>query len=203
MKVLITGASGLVGTKAQAKLLEDRGDEVFTVSRSNSENPNRITWDAYDGFAKGEAEKLEEMDVAIHLAGENIAGGSWTAERKRRIKESRTKGTKTLVDALKNCDNPPRVFIGASAIGFYGDRGTEIVTEESDAGKGFLPEICEEWEAESLKASSFAERVFVPRIGIVLSKDGGRAGEDADSFSIRSWGSRRFRRTVYALDCDR
>ena len=172
MKILITGASGLVGSKLK-KLLEQRGDEVFSVSRSEPKDATDIQWDAYEGFSKEEAAKLEGMDVAIHLAGENIAGGSWTAERKRRIKESRTKGTKTLVDALKACDQSPKVFIGASAIGFYGDRGDEIVTEESNAGEGFLPEICVEWEKESARAAAFAERVFVPRIGIVLSKDGG------------------------------
>jgi uncharacterized protein (TIGR01777 family) len=172
MKILITGASGLVGGEL-TKALEPKGHEIFRLSRSEPETEQDIQWDPYKGFTKEESEKLEGMDVVVHLAGENVAGGSWTEERKARIRESRVVGTRTLVKALGEADSPPKVFVGASAIGYYGDRGNEIVTEESDSGEGFLGDICVQWEKETLKAQDFGARVVIPRIGIVLSKDGG------------------------------
>ena len=172
MKVLITGASGLVGGKLAAEL-ESKGHEIFRLSRSEPKSENDIQWDPYEGFEDEESSKLEGIDVVVHLAGENVAGGAWTQERKARIRDSRVKGTKTLVDALGRLDSSPATFVAASAIGFYGDRGNEIVTEESDAGEGFLPEVCVEWEAESKKAEAFADRVAIARIGIVLSPEGG------------------------------
>ncbi|MEZ5305673.1 MAG: TIGR01777 family oxidoreductase [Pyrinomonadaceae bacterium] len=172
MKVLISGASGLLGGKLR-KLLIDRGDEVFSLSRSEPATSNDIQWDPYKGFSSAEAEKLFGFDAVVHLAGENVAGGSWTEERKKKISDSRVLGTRTLVDALSNCKEPPAVFVCASAVGFYGDRGNEILTEESEPGNGFLPEVCVEWEEEAAKAKAFATRVVTPRIGIVLSTEGG------------------------------
>ncbi|NNE67545.1 MAG: TIGR01777 family protein [Pyrinomonadaceae bacterium] len=170
MKILITGASGLVGT-ALSKALE--GHEIYRLSRSEPKSDFDIQWDAYEGFSKEEAEKLEGMEAVVHLAGEDVAGGSWTAERKARIRDSRVKGTRTLVKALSKLENPPSIFIGASAIGFYGDRGNEIVTEESNPGTGFLGDVCVAWEEETEQAAKFADRLVILRIGLVLSKDGG------------------------------
>ena len=172
MKILITGASGLVGGKL-IPVLEAKGHEIFRLSRGKPKNANDIQWDAYEGFEKDEFAKLEGIDAVVHLAGENVAGGSWTDERKKRIKDSRVVGTRTLIDALKRLENPPKVVVSASAIGFYGNRGDEILTEESETGEGFFPEVCREWEAEGEKAREFGARVVFPRIGVVLSKDGG------------------------------
>lgn len=153
-------------------VLEAKGHEIYKLSRSKPEGANDIQWDAYEGFAESEFEKLEGIDAVIHLAGENV-GETWTDEKKKRIKKSRVEGTRTLVDALAKLDDPPKIFVSASAIGFYGDRGDEILTEDSEAGVGFFPEVCQAWEIEGEKAKEFGARVVHPRIGVVLAKNGG------------------------------
>ena len=125
MRILISGASGLVGVHL-IPTLKAKGHEVFKLVRKTPKASDEIQWDADNGFAELEQEKLENFNVVIHLAGENIAGGSWTDERKKRLIESRTIGTRVLVEALKKTKNPPKVFISASAEGFYGDGKDEI-----------------------------------------------------------------------------
>ncbi len=172
MKILITGASGLVGGKL-IPVLEAKGHEIFKLSRSKAKNADEIQWDAFTGFTEEEFLKLENLDAVVHLAGDNVAGGNWTDEKKKSIKDSRVKGTRTLVDALKRTENPPKIFVSASATGFYGDRQDEILTEESPKGEGFLPDVCQEWENEAEQATEFGARIVLPRIGVVLTKDGG------------------------------
>ncbi|MGI8669248.1 MAG: TIGR01777 family oxidoreductase [Aridibacter sp.] len=183
MKILITGASGLVGGEL-IPTLEAKGHEIFKVSRKVAKNDHEINWDAYEGFAEKEIEKLKGIDAVIHLAGENVGDSNWDEEKKRRIRKSRVEGTRTLVDALKKLENPPKIFISASAVGFYGNRGDEILTEESETGEGFFPEVCRAWEAEGDKAKDFGARVVHPRIGVVLSKDGGALGKMLTPFKF-------------------
>jgi uncharacterized protein (TIGR01777 family) len=173
MKVLITGASGLIGTELQ-KSFAAKGYEVLLASRKEPVDDKHIQWDIDTGFA--EPEKLEGIDVVVHLAGENISGLRWTEEKKKAIRDSRVLGTRNVVDAISKLKNRPKVFIASSAIGFYGERGDEEVTESSAVGKNFLAEVCREWEAESRRAEDAGIRTVLLRTGIVLSKDGGALG---------------------------
>ncbi len=172
MKILISGASGLIGTHL-IPTLRAKGNEVYKLVRKTPKSADEIQWDAERGFSETEQAKLENFDAVIHLAGDNVASKNWSDEKKRKIKESRTAGTRVLVNALRKTEKPPKHFISASAIGFYGNRGDEKLTEASAKGEGFFPEVCSEWEAEAQKAKDFGARVVNPRIGVVLAKDGG------------------------------
>ncbi|MCY7375895.1 MAG: TIGR01777 family oxidoreductase [Pyrinomonadaceae bacterium] len=170
MKILVSGASGLVGTHLIPTLLA-KGNQIYKLVRHAPDGNDEIEWDTENGSI--DEEKLEDFDAVIHLAGDNVASENWSEEKKRKIRDSRVSGTRILVDALKRRINPPKHFISASAIGFYGNHDSEILNEESAAGKGFLPEVCQEWEREASKAENFGARIVLLRIGVVLSKDGG------------------------------
>lgn len=182
MRILVTGATGLVGS-ALVPALEENGHEVLTVSRSAGEGEYEVQWDPYEGFSDEEAEKLKGIDAVVHLAGESIAE-YWSEEKKKRLRKSRVKGTETLVNALKGLDSPPKIFVSASAVGYYGSRGDEELSDDCEPGDGFLPDLCVDWEAESMKAEEFGARVVIPRIGIVLSKEGGALGKMITPFSF-------------------
>lgn len=170
MKILITGASGLIGTTLR-RSLEDSGHELLLASRTEPKNSNQIKWTVEHGFA--EPERLERVDAVIHLAGESISALRWTEEKKKAIRDSRILGTRSVVEAMGRMMQKPKVFIAGSATGIYGDRGGEEMTESSQPGDTFLSEVCKDWEAESLKAEAFGIRTVLLRTGIVLSKDGG------------------------------
>lgn len=163
--------------------LEGNGHQVLRVSRSEHDSENFVRWDPYDGFPEEEAANLKGVDAVVHLAGESI-GEYWTEEKKKRLRKSRVEGTRTLVEALSRLDTPPRVFVSASAVGYYGSRGDEEITDDSPPGEGFLTELSLDWEAESMKAQEFGARVVIPRFGIVLSKDGGALAKMITPFSF-------------------
>jgi len=169
MKVLITGASGMVGTALSAEL-KASGHEVVGLTR-NRASENAVYWNPEAGEL--DVTQLNGIEAVVHLAGENIAAGRWSDKQKSKIRESRVGGTKLLCETLASMEQKPQVLVSASAIGFYGDRGDEELTEDSSVGTGFLPEVCQEWEAATEPAKAAGIRVVNLRIGVVLSKDGG------------------------------
>ena len=173
MKILITGATGLIGNALQ-RSLRSKGHELLLASRKPPKDDSYVQWDIEGGFA--EPERLEDIDAVIHLAGENISALRWTDEKKKAIRDSRVLGTRNVVDTISELKQRPKVLIAASAIGFYGDRGDEELTETSKAGKNFLAEVSREWEAEARRAEDSGVRTVLLRTGIVLSKDGGALG---------------------------
>jgi len=172
MRILITGATGLIGRRLQ-EVLRGAGHDLLLASRKAPKNDSYVQWDIKEGFA--DLEKLEGIDAVVHLAGENISG-RWTDAKKKAIRDSRVFGTRNVVDTISALKQRPRVLVSSSAIGFYGDRGDDVMTETSPPGKGFLPEVCREWEAEARRAEDAGIRTLLVRAGIVLSKDGGALG---------------------------
>jgi uncharacterized protein (TIGR01777 family) len=173
MKVLITGASGMLGTALQ-KSFAAKGYEMLLASRKEPIDAQHIQWDAEKGFE--EPERLEGIDAVVHLAGENVSGLRWTDEKKKTIRDSRVLGTRNVVAAISKLKQKPKVLVAASAIGFYGERGEEEVTESSVGGDNFLADVSKAWEAESRRAEDAGIRTVLLRTGIVLSKDGGALG---------------------------
>ncbi len=167
MKVAVTGASGLIGARLVAALTA-RGDQVIAFSRSASHG---VEWDPMAGPAPADA--LAGVDAIVNLAGEPVAQ-RWTPAAKEAIRESRLVGTRHLVDGLRACDPRPRVLVSASAAGYYGDRGSEIVDESTAPGSDFLAGVCVEWEREAcVAAGQLGMRVVCMRTGVVLDGGGG------------------------------
>lgn len=171
VRILMSGSSGLIGS-ALVPALQSSGHTIFKlVRRQDTSAVDEIVWNPQRGLV--EQSQLEGFDAVIHLAGENIAAGRWSDTRKKNIRESRVSGTALLSAALAQCRRPPRTFISASAIGFYGDRGAEVCTEASLPGRGFLSSVVQEWEAATKPARDAGIRVVTPRFGMVLSAQGG------------------------------
>lgn len=171
MRILVTGSSGLVGT-ALCPALEAAGHQLTRLVRPPREPaPGIGIWDPAAGVL--DADTVAGHDAVINLAGENIAGGRWNKARKERIRDSRVKGTRLLAETMACLDAPPRVFVSASAIGYYGDRAGQLLREYHEAGEGFLPEVCQAWEEATEPAKAAGVRVVCARIGIVLSPEGG------------------------------
>ncbi len=174
LTVAVTGASGFVGS-ALCRFLSTGGHTVLPVVRRKPDRAKgEVFWDPMEGRIEGE--RLEGVDAVVHLAGESLLGRRWTSPKKRAIWKSRVTGTRVLVGALNRLRKPPSVLISSSAIGVYGDRGNERITEASKLGKGFLPELCQQWEAEACKARRSGIRVVLLRTGLVLSPAGGALG---------------------------
>jgi uncharacterized protein (TIGR01777 family) len=181
MKILISGSHGLVGT-ALIKSLEAGGHELFRLVRYAPHSESEIEWSP-DRYSIALA-RIEGFDAVVNLAGESIAEGRWTEDKKRRIRESRVKGTKLLGDALANLTDRPRTFICASAIGYYGNRGDEILTETSAPGNDFLADVCVEWEKATALATEKGIRVVNARFGVILDKKGGALAKMLPPFRL-------------------
>jgi hypothetical protein len=169
MKVLVSGATGLVGSALVADL--EREHEILRLTRRARRPGSDLSWDPGAGVLERRA--LEGLDAVVHLAGESIGGRRWNPAHQRRVRESRERGTRLLCDALAALERPPRVLLSASAVGYYGDRGDEVLTEESPPGAGFLAEVAREWEEATAPAERRGIRVVRMRLGIVLAARGG------------------------------
>jgi len=186
MRIVVTGGTGFLGAPLVEALVR-AGHEVRLLLRRPRTGLDPRTqfwlWDAMAGEPPLEA--LEGADAVVNLAGEPVAQ-RWTSEVKRRIRASRVDGTRHLVAGLEKLRNRPRVLLSGSAIGYYGDRGDELLTEESPPGRGFLPEVCQEWEAAACRAREFGLRVVLLRTGIVLGRNGGAL---ARMLPLFQWGA--------------
>ena len=178
MKVVVTGATGFVGRPLLRALIA-RGHEVVAWTRNPEKArihlPALCAVEAWDPHRATDPAKLRGVDAIVHLAGESVAGSRWTKERKNEILASRVDGSRSLVDALQamSSGERPHALIAASAIGFYGDRGDEVLTERASAGEGFLADVCRAWEGEVARADGLGMRTVSVRVGVVLGRDGG------------------------------
>jgi uncharacterized protein (TIGR01777 family) len=184
LKVVVTGSHGLIGSELTATL-ERVGDEVTRLVRSRT-GPGDAVWDIRE--ATIEARSLEGKDAVVHLAGAGLGDHRWTDSYKREIHDSRARGTALLCETLAKLDRPPRVLVSGSAVGWYGDRGDEELTEASSPGTGFLAEVVRDWEAATEAASDAGIRVVRLRSGVVLSPKGGALKKQLLPFKLGAGG---------------
>lgn len=176
-KVIISGGTGLLGQRLVDMLDKEKYD-IHILSRSDHRDKEAVSYIKWDTTRQLiEPGQMEGTDVIINLAGAGIADERWTDKRKKVILDSRTQATATLGKAISEMKNKPALFIGASAIGYYGDRGNEVLTETSRPGENFLAEVCTQWEQATIEASGMCDRSVIMRIGIVLSSKGGALAE--------------------------
>ncbi|NGP78082.1 TIGR01777 family protein [Balneolaceae bacterium YR4-1] len=184
MNILITGGTGFIGSELRDMLLQE-GHYLTIITRSpkkyedeKAKNQKFISWD--DDLS----EAMENSDAVINLAGASIFGQRWTEEVKRKILDSRVKTTRKLVQAAGDAENPPELMISASAVGYYGDRGDDVLTESEPAGNSFLSNVCLEWEAAAQEIEDHGVRLAIPRIGIVLETGGGALQQMLPPFKL-------------------
>ncbi len=179
MDVAVTGSGGLIG-RALVDRLREEGHQVRRVVRSGGSGADEVRWDPMVGTIDSSA--LAGVDAVVNLAGEGIGDRRWTDAQKRRIRDSRVTGTTVLAEAMARLDPRPTVLLNASAVGFYGDRGDEELTEASGAGTGFLADLVQAWEGATRGASAAGIRTACFRTGIVLSADGGALAKQLPLF---------------------
>jgi uncharacterized protein (TIGR01777 family) len=170
MRIAVTGSHGLIGS-ALVPALRDAGHDVVQLVRGTPHGPGEVEWDPAAGSV--DLTGLAGVDAAVHLAGAGVGDHRWTPEYKRTIRDSRVLSTRTLARALASLDPVPRVLVSGSAIGYYGERGDEVLTENSGAGEGFLAGVVEAWEREADPAREAGIRVAHPRTGLVMARSGG------------------------------
>ena len=171
MNVLVTGSSGFIGSALSARLQAEGHAVVRLVRREPAPGSGEARWDPESGYV--DAGALEGIDGVVHLAGENIANRRWNEEQKARIRNSRTRGTALLANALAQTSPPPRCFVSASAVGYYGDRGAEPLGENEPPGTDFIAQATAEWEAAAQPAADAGMRVAIMRLGMTLDPVGG------------------------------
>ena len=171
MNVLVTGSSGFIGSALSARVQAEGHAVVRLVRREPAPGSGEARWDPESGYV--DAGALEGIDGVVHLAGENIANRRWNEEQKARIRNSRTRGTALLANALAQTSPPPRCFVSASAVGYYGDRGAEPLGENEPPGTDFIAQATAEWEAAALPAADAGMRVAIMRLGMTLDPVGG------------------------------
>ncbi len=181
MKILVTGASGLIGRALSAELLA-QGHTVVAAVRRAPRSANEIQWDPAKGTLSPSA--FDGVDAVVHLAGAGIGDKRWSDDYKREILESRTKSTALLAETMAALPVKPRVFLSGSAIGVYGVRGDEIVDESASTADNFLADVCEQWEAAAAPAVAAGIRTVYLRTGIVLSRDGGALKKQLPLFKL-------------------
>jgi uncharacterized protein len=181
MNILVTGASGLVGSALALSLISTGYEVTRLVRRPPLSGEKAARWDPLGGTI--DANAFEGVDAVVHLAGENIAE-RWTVAKKVNIRDSRIKGTQVICEAITRLASPPKVLVSASAIGYYGDRGEELLAEESPPGKSFLAEVCRAWEAATEPARLAGVRTVQLRFGVVLSATGGALAKILPPFRL-------------------
>jgi uncharacterized protein (TIGR01777 family) len=172
VKVAITGSTGLIGT-ALVKSLRADGHDVLRLVRRDPKGPDEARWDPTGDLDAFDLKALEGLDAVVHLAAAGVASRPWTKSYRRKVRDSRIVGTRSLAGALARLDAKPAVLVSASAEGYYGDTGGRPVTEDGPPGKGFLAELVAEWEVAAGPAAAAGIRVVHPRSGLVLTPDGG------------------------------
>ena len=186
MKVLISGGSGLVGT-ALTQALRAEGHTVAHLVRPGGDaSPGDVRWDPASSFVNLDA--MTGTDAVVNLNGASIGGGRWSPPRKKLLRSSRIDSTRVLEDALSRMKQRPRVFVSASAVGYYGDRGDEILTESSSSGNDFLAILARDWETEARRAESLGIRTVITRFGIILSDQGGALPRMLTPFKLGAGG---------------
>jgi uncharacterized protein len=178
-RILVSGVSGPIGA-ALLPSLKTRGYDVTRLVRGSATGEDQVAWDPAKPISP---EMVSGYDAVVHLAGESIVG-RWTKTKKIKIRGSRVAGTTTLAEALAAAEHKPQVFVCSSAIGYYGDRGNEVLNEQSKAGVGFLADVCREWEAATQAASNAGIRTVQMRTGVVLSPKGGALGKMLTPFKL-------------------
>lgn len=172
-QVLISGASGLVGHALHRHFVANAVSCATLTRHTAQPGSSAYFWDPYHFQFLEDMRRLNGIRAAIHLSGDNLTNGRWTEAKKQRLRQSRVRTTQSLVELLSYLEQRPEVLLCASAVGIYGDRGDEILTEDSSSGVGFLPELCREWETAAEAASNLGIRVVHLRFGVVLARQGG------------------------------